>query len=109
MVFIFYFTGSNANSTLIKDTCCGIGDTTPFQVYSTDSFMYVLFRTDISVGNTGFRISYILEGATTTTARTTTSKTTINYFHFLPGHLRNLPDSNRQFKYPTSCKYTKGK
>ncbi|VDI15825.1 Hypothetical predicted protein [Mytilus galloprovincialis] len=63
----------NANVTLIKKTCCGMGDAVPFQVYSTNGYMYIIFQTDDNVGSTGFRISYILEGAPTTTAHVTTS------------------------------------
>ncbi|CAG2238215.1 LRP3_10_12 [Mytilus edulis] len=67
----------NASATLIKETCCGLGDTVPFPVYSTNGYMYILFQTDETVGREGFRISYILEGAPTTTARITTNEPTL--------------------------------
>lgn len=71
-----------------------MGDAVPFQVYSTNGYMYIIFQTDDNVGSTGFRISYILEGAPTTTAHVTTSKPIIDNFH-LQGHPHNLPDSNK--------------
>ncbi|CAC5410404.1 MEGF8 [Mytilus coruscus] len=70
---VFVYDGTNTSATLLKRTCCGLGDTTPFQVNSTYGYMYVLFQTDNEIGQEGFRISYILEGAPTTTARVTTS------------------------------------
>ncbi|CAG2239847.1 Lysozyme 3,Lysozyme,Lysozyme 2 [Mytilus edulis] len=54
----------------LKKTCCGHLDTVPFTVQSTYGEMYVLFVTDNTVAREGFRISYILEGAPNTTART---------------------------------------
>ncbi|XP_052076907.1 uncharacterized protein LOC127714925 [Mytilus californianus] len=70
---VFVYDGTNASATLLKETCCGIYDTVPFTVQSTYGYMYVLFQTDDTVGREGFRISYILEGAPTTTASDTTS------------------------------------
>ncbi|CAG2238217.1 MEGF8 [Mytilus edulis] len=70
---IFVYDGKNESTPLLKETCCGVGDTVPFTVQSTDGNMYVLFKTDNTVAREGFRISYILEGAPTTTARVTTS------------------------------------
>ncbi|CAC5410408.1 Lysozyme 3,Lysozyme 2,Lysozyme 1,Invertebrate-type lysozyme,Lysozyme [Mytilus coruscus] len=70
---VFVYDGTNASATLIKETCCGIGDTVPFTVQSTYGYMYVIFQTDNTVSMEGFRISYILEGAPTTTAQVTTN------------------------------------
>ncbi|CAC5356235.1 unnamed protein product [Mytilus coruscus] len=69
---VYIYDGTNSSATLLKETCCGLGDTVPFPVYSTDSTMYILFSTDDTVSDTGFRISYILEGAPTSTVSITT-------------------------------------
>lgn len=77
--------------------------------------MFILFQTDKTFSREGFQISYILEGAPTTTARVNTnklipertlmttariitSKPTINLFHYFTVHLYNIPDSNRKLK-----------
>lgn len=84
--FLFYLKGKNESAPLIKQTCCGIGDTVPFTVQSTDGDMYVLFQTDNTVAREGFRISYILEGAPTTTASVTISKQFFSQFKLCPCH-----------------------
>lgn len=63
--------GSNSSANLIKKTCCSTGDNPPFTVQSSDGTMYVLFTTDDKDVKEGFRISYILEGAPTSTVSTT--------------------------------------
>lgn len=75
----FGFTGANDTSPLLKKTCCGIGDNVPFSVQSTCGSVYVVFQTDDTISREGFRISYIMEGAPTTTAKVTTGKPVILY------------------------------
>lgn len=77
MFVLVWFSGSDASATLLKETCCGIGEVVPFSLQSTDGSLYVLFETDNTISDMGFRIGYILEGAPTTTAQVTTSKQAI--------------------------------
>jgi len=69
--------GSSRNASLLQETCCG-NDHVP-TVQSTGGTMYIIFETDDTVVNTGFRISYILEGAPTSTIDTTVVVAAGNY------------------------------
>ncbi|XP_076071756.1 uncharacterized protein LOC143043239 [Mytilus galloprovincialis] len=72
---VYIYDGTNASATLRKQTCCSsLDDTVPFKVNSTNSYMFILFQTDKTFSREGFQISYILEGAPTTTARVNTNK-----------------------------------
>ena len=69
--------GSNRSASLLQETCCGNGHVSTVQ--STGGTMYIIFETDDTVVNTGFRISYILEGAPTSTIGTTVAVAAGNY------------------------------
>ena len=71
LLILFMLTlGSNRNaSRLLQETCCGNGHVSIVQ--SSGDTMYTIFETDDTVVNTGFNISYILEGAPTSTIGTT--------------------------------------
>ncbi|CAC5356234.1 unnamed protein product [Mytilus coruscus] len=68
---IFIYDGSNSSAALLLQTCCGSANPPPFTVQSTDGTMYVLFSTDETIAREGFRVSYILQGAPTSTVSTT--------------------------------------
>ncbi|XP_063413693.1 muscle M-line assembly protein unc-89-like [Mytilus trossulus] len=72
---VFVYDGSNSSATLLLKTCCGAAypaPFTPFTLQSTDGTMYILFNTDNTVAAEGFRVSYILQGAPTSTVSITT-------------------------------------
>ncbi|CAC5356229.1 unnamed protein product [Mytilus coruscus] len=65
------YDGLNSSAALLLQTCCGSANPPPFTVQSTDGTMYVLFSTDETIAKEGFRVSYILQGAPTSTVSTT--------------------------------------
>ncbi|VDI66820.1 Hypothetical predicted protein [Mytilus galloprovincialis] len=69
---VFIYDGSNSSATLLLQTCCGRHNPPPFTLQSTDGTMYVLFTTDDTIAAEGFRVSYILQGAPTSTVSSTT-------------------------------------
>lgn len=69
LVLFMLTLGSNRNASLLQETCCGNSHVSTVQ--STGGTMYIIFETDNTVVDTGFRISYILEGAPTSTMGTT--------------------------------------
>ncbi|XP_076117860.1 uncharacterized protein LOC143085416 [Mytilus galloprovincialis] len=69
---VFIYDGSNSSATLLLQTCCGLHNPPPFTLQSTDGTMYVLFTTDDTIAAEGFRVSYILQGAPTSTVSSTT-------------------------------------
>ena len=77
--------GSNRSASLLQETCCGNGHVSTVQ--STGGTMYIIFETDDTVVNTGFRISYILEGAPTSTIGTTVVATAGNYLSHKMGFM----------------------
>ena len=70
LLILFMLTlGSNRNASLLQKTCCGKGHISTEQ--SSGDTMYIIFETDDTVVKKGFNISYILEGAPTSTIGTT--------------------------------------
>ena len=70
LLILFMLTlGSNRNASLLQKTCCGNGHFSTVQ--SSGDTMYIIFETDDTVVKKGFNISYILEGAPTSTIGTT--------------------------------------
>ena len=70
LLILFMLTlGSNRNASLLQKTCCGNGHFSTVQ--SSGDTMYIIFETDDTLVKKGFNISYILEGAPTSTIGTT--------------------------------------